>query len=721
MTRLLAAAFGLVILLAVGAPAQSSLGFSPGSRDAQEKMERVFLETPTPQSARKWLAALTEDAHVAGTPAEKRVADYVRDRFKEFGLEVEVVHYDVYLNHPKNVSLKLVAPVEATLSLREETYDVDKDSSPRGVFPAFHGYGASGRAEGDVVYVNYGSKGDFDRLATLGVSVQGKIALVRYGAVFRGLKVKEAQDRGALGVLIYSDPADDGYMRGDIYPDGPMRPPSAIQRGSVQFLSLGPGDPSTPGWPSVPGAKRVGREAMLTVPKIPSLPISYGEAEKILRRMGGPRVPDEWQGGLPFAYHLGPGAAAVAMDVEMDEGLKPIYNVVAKIPGTSEPEALVILGNHRDAWTHGAVDPNSGTASMLETARGLGAAVKAGWKPKRTILLASWDAEEYGLVGSTEWAEDHAKELSGAVAYLNLDASVTGSALDVNGVPSLRDVVRDAAGDIAEPKAGGTLLSAWERRQREAWARDAAVDLSSPDSAFDLRLNPLGSGSDYTSFLDHLGVPAIDFGFNGPYGVYHAVYDNFRWMEKFGDPEFLYHAAAARLYGLLAMRLSAADVVPLRFSSYAPSLRVDLDNLRRNAIRKSRAPEAASKPGRLQADFSPVIQALEEFGAAGVAADKAVDAALSVGRVPAGLTGALAAVERAFINDAGLPKRPWFKHVIFAPGTTTGYAPWPFPGLTQAVEDGDSALFAAERDRVVAALRLGTERLRAAAALAGRP
>ncbi|HEY0876516.1 MAG TPA: M28 family peptidase, partial [Vicinamibacterales bacterium] len=434
------------------------IGFTPASADAQAKAEKVFVDTITPVSARKWLAALTEEPHVAGTAAEKKVADYVLARFKAFGLAAELVRYDVFLNHPLHVSLKLVAPVEEELKLREEPYDVDKDSTAVGMFPAFHGYGASGTADGQVVYANYGLPADFARLESMGISVEGRIVLARYGGAFRGLKVKEAQDRGAIGVLIYSDPRDDGYMAGTVYPDGPMRPESAIQRGSVLFLSHVPGDPSTPGWPSTSGAKRLERAQMANVPKIPSLPIAYAEAEKILRRIGGPEVPPEWQGGLPFTYHIGPGGARVAMSVQMDEGLKPIYNVIATIPGNVEPGKKVILGNHRDAWTHGAVDPNSGTAAQLEIARGLAAAMKAGWKPKRTIILASWDAEEYGLVGSTEWAEEHAADLQkNAVAYLNGDAIVTGPNLNMSGSPSLLAVALAAAEDVPDPKTGKSV------------------------------------------------------------------------------------------------------------------------------------------------------------------------------------------------------------------------------------------------------------------------
>jgi N-acetylated-alpha-linked acidic dipeptidase len=632
------------------------IGFFPSSREAEDKAEKTFVETPTPDKAKTWLAALTERPHVAGTPEEHREAEYVRDRMRDFGLDPQIVEYDVFLNHPKSVSLRLVEPVEEELSLREEPDPRDKNSGHYGMFPAFHGY---------------------------------------------------------------SDPIDDGYMKGDIYPDGPMRPPSAIQRGSVQFLSLGPGDPSTPGYASVPGAKHLPRDKMEGIPKIPSLPISYGEAEKILRRLAGPRVPDEWQGGLPFAYHLGPGLAVASMDVQMDDGIKPIYDVIVRIPGAAEPDSLVIMGNHRDAWTPGAADPNSGTATLLETARGLGAALKTGWRPRRTIVLASWDAEEFGLIGSTEWAEDHAVDLkSKAVAYLNVDVAVTGRELRVGGVPSLRDVVREAAFAVPEPEKGGSVGEAWERRERGDWARVGPVDLAR-DEPFELELSPLGSGSDYTAFVDHLGIPSIDFGFNGPYGVYHAVYDNFFWMSHFGDPAFVYHQAAARFYGLIGMRLASADIVPLRFASYATALRRELEALHRDAIRKARtAPEGDEKPG-IKPDFGPVEEALAELDKAGKDLDAALDQRTSAGgAAPTRLNDALVQIERAFLAPEGLKGRPWFQHLLVAPGLTTGYAPWPFPGMTQAVEEKDAAGYEKESQRIVGALREGTARMKAAAALA---
>ncbi|MBA3269697.1 MAG: M28 family peptidase [Acidobacteria bacterium] len=719
----------LVCVLAI----EEGVGASPAVVDAQalspaiSPAEQLFLATPTPDRARRWLQALTAEPHVAGTPAEKKVAEYVLARFKEFGLSAEMVRYDVFLNHPKHVSLKLTSPVQEELKLREDEAidDASRRAWPPGpsaaMFPAFHGYGASGAAEGEIVYVNYGSPADFARLEGMGISVAGKITIVRYGGAFRGLKVKESQDRGAVGVIIYSDPADDGYMRGDVYPDGPMRPASAIQRGSVLFLSHVPGDPSTPGWPSTTGAKRLTREQMTNVPKIPSLPIAYAEAEKILRRLGGPRVPDDWQGGLPFSYHVGPGAARVAMDVQMDEGLKPIYNVIARIKGSVEPDKLVILGNHRDAWNHGAVDPNSGTAAQLEVARGFGAALKSGWTPKRTIIIASWDAEEYGLVGSTEWAEEHAADLSNnAIAYLNCDVAVTGPNLGMSGVPSLFALALQAARDVPDPKLGGSIGAGWESRQRAAWNMATPIELNAQqDAQFAPRLSPLGSGSDYTAFIDHLGVPSFDFGFSGGYGVYHSVYDNFHWMQKYGDPEFLYHAAAAKLWGLMAMRLASADVVPLRFGTYANDLQADLDSLRRDALRRARTPVDASSGAKppITPDFSEVLGALQELRTAGESADRTADAGLKSGDAARirRINEALVDVERAFLDTKGLPNRPWFRHLLIAPGLTTGYAPWPFPALQEALDAKDAAMFSAQSKRIVAVLRAGTERLRTAA------
>jgi len=720
---LLTAALILTSGLMADVQERRRLGFFPASIASQDRAEAAFLAVPTPEQAEKWSRQLTEEPHVAGTPNDKALAEMVRDRLKEYGFDSTIVSYSVLLNYPKHVSLKLVEPAVQELAVVEPGELRDKDSYSADAFPAFHGYGASGKATGQVIYANYGTAEDFKKLDDMEISAKGRIVMVRYGKVFRGLKVFEAQKRGAAGVIIYSDPADDGYMKGDIYPDGPMRPPGSLQRGSVQFLSHGPGDPQTPGYASTPSAKRIPQGKLEGIPKIPSLPIGYGEAEKIFRALAGKRVPDEWQGGLPFAYHLGPGAAKLQMEVEMDYAVRPIWNVLGRLSGTTEGDRWVILGNHRDAWTYGAVDPNSGTASFLETARGLSAAVKAGWKPRRTIMLASWDAEEYGLVGSTEWGEDLAVELSKkAVAYVNLDSSVTGPDLSVDGVPSLRDLVMEIAEDLQDPVRGKSVNRIWIDKLRQGWNEQEPISLDAPDKAFEPALGPLGSGSDYTVFLDHLGITSMNFSFEGSYGVYHSTLDNFFWMKSFGDPEFLYHAVAARLFGLLAMRLSGAEVVPMRFVPYATALTHNSDDLRRMAILERRKAAGAEKPPErppINPDFAPLLGALADFKTSATHLDRALDTLQSRGDSSpeslARINDEVAGVERKFLAPEGLSGRPWFKHVLYAPGLTTGYASWPFPGMTQAVKDHDAALWEREQKKVLDCLKSATAAMEAAA------
>jgi N-acetylated-alpha-linked acidic dipeptidase len=414
------------------------------------------------------------------------------------------------------------------------------------------------------------------------------------------------------------------------------------------------------------------------------------------------------------------------MTVEMDEAVREIWDVIGKIPGSAEPDAWVILGNHHDAWTYGAVDPSSGTASFLEAARALGAAVKAGWRPRRTIVMAAWDAEEYGLVGSTEWGEDLAQELSQkAVAYLNLDSSVTGPDLSLDGIPTLRDVVLEAAGDLRDPKRGKSHAELWNARERKKWNVDEPIVLDRPEPAFEPHLAPLGSGSDYTVFVDHLGIASLNFGFEGKYGVYHSTLDNLFWMEKFGDPEFLYHAEAARLLGLLAMRLAGADAVPFRHVPYAAALSRHLDDLRRFAVQERRAAAAQEKPPEkapLEPDFEPLLSALGEFRAAAADLDGKLEALERAGGRPpadlARLNRAIVAVERRFLNPAGIHGRPWYRHVLYAPGVTTGYASWPLPGLRLAVKEHDAAIWDGEARKVVEALKAASGALREASALA---
>lgn len=747
----------------------SPLGFAPTSRESHARAEAQALGVPTPENARAWLRTLTAEPHAAGTPADYKTALFVRDKLREWGWQADLAEYEVLLNYPVSLSrppdtvspyLKLVLPKSKSLPLREAANPADKDSADPTAFPAFHGYGVSGQVKGKVVYANYGQPEDFATLDRMGIDVKGKVVLVRYGAIFRGLKVRNAQKRGAKGVLIFSDPADDGFAKGDVYPNGPFRPGTAIQRGSVQFLSLGPGDPSTPDGPSVKGAKRLpfderngftlkrenddpntmsvaqweeatGLKRDDYFASIPSLPIPYDAARPILEVLGGPNVPAGWQGGLPLPYHVGPGPAEVDFAIDMEYKVRTVWNVIATLKGSVEPDRWVLMSNHRDAWVFGAVDPSSGTAATLEACRALGAAVKKGWKPRRTLMYASWDAEEYGLVGSTEWADEHAKELDEkAVMVLNVDSAVGGHDLDLDGVPSLRDLMLDAAGAVTDVRTGRTLRQLWTDKKRATWAAQAPFDVADsvwdegdlskrPPLKFSPQMNPLGSGSDYTVFVDHLGVPAVDVGFGGRYGVYHSIYDNFYWMEKFCDPEFLTHATAARLYTAIAMRAAGAEVVPFTFTPYAEALRDHVDDLRRIVERRGRAAAFDAKRTPFAfAGLAPLVKAVKGFQAAATALDKATAALADQDDAdPARLAkvnDTLKRVERAFLLADGLPGRPWFKHSVYAPGLTTGYASWPLPGVRQAILDSDEAMLAKQTAALVGRIDAAAEALHAA-------
>ncbi len=719
-----------------GGPATPAIGFSAKAFEQQHAAEARALAVPTPENARKWLRPLTAEPHVAGTPADHKTAIFVRDKLREWGWKADLVELEVLLNYPYSTpSLKLTAPKPVKLPVNEAPVANDRDSASSEAFGAFNGYGASGSAAGQVVYVNYGRPDDYSALEKIGIEVKDKVVLVRYGEIFRGLKVYNAQKRGARGILIFSDPADDGFVKGDTYPNGRFRPESAIQRGSVQFLSHGPGDPSTPFGPSIPGAKRLpmaysvlanpfppdelslddwekqtGLKLVEYFATIPSLPISYGTAHQILRVLAGPNVPAGWQGGLPLPYHVGPGPAEVQFSVAMDYRLRKIWNVLATIPGTEEPDRWIMMGNHRDAWVYGAVDPGSGTAATLETCRAIGDAVKHGWKPRRTLVYASWDAEEYGLVGSTEWAEARADELKKkAVLMLNVDSAVSGPTLGLSGIPSLRDFVVEAAGSITDIRTGKTLGQTWTDDHRAAWANASPLIIEDPvwsageghsgktprkPESQSPQMGWLGSGSDYTVFVDHLGIPAVDASLRGGYGVYHSIYDDFNWMEKFGDPEFLSHATAARLYMLITMRAAAAEVVPMRFAPYGLALRQHVDELRlirARKLRKANGPQPRPRPGAEFDGVADLIGAVREFRDRAEACDRAVEAAARRGGIDRArlveLNDAIAAIERAFLLDEGLPGRPWFRHAVYAPGLTTGYASWPLPAIRQAIED----------------------------------
>jgi N-acetylated-alpha-linked acidic dipeptidase len=674
--------------------ASASSGSTPtifGFRDAaaEQATESRFLAVPDSKLAEEHLRILTKVPHMAGTIEDKATAEYVAAKFRDAGLDTEIVEYKVWMNFPAEISVDLVAPagVEMHGPTREHVdHDPFQDDS-RVVMP-FNGMSPSGDAEADVVYANYGTPEDFDKLDKLKVDVRGKIVLVRYGQNFRGVKVFVAQERGAAGVIIYSDPADDGWRRGDKYPDGPWRPDTAVQRGSVGYMFEFPGDPTTPGVASVmslPASQRISPKQSAQMPKIPVTPLSYHDAWPVLQHLGGPDSPREWQGALPFTYHVGPGPAKLKMHLKQDYEFRTLWDVIGCVRGRELADEWVVAGNHRDAWVYGAVDPNSGTAAMIEAVHGVGDLLKAGWKPKRTLIFASWDGEEEGLMGSTEWVEQHESELSNAAAYFNMDVGVSGSKFSASAVPSLKQFLRDVTRVVPSPK-GGTVYEAWQKA-----AQPDTFSAQSPSEAIgdtrrlpvaqgkgDVPVGDLGSGSDYTAFLQHLGVPSSDVSSTGPYGVYHSVFDNFAWFKKFGDPEFVYEQQMARVFGLEGVRMADADVLPYDYEEYGKEIAAYLD---------AAGKRAEDKFGKHVLDFGAVNSAARHFEATGV---KILAKQKNPPQDATRLNQALRGAERALLAPEGLPHRPWFRHVIYAPGEYTGYAAVVIPGVNEALDKGDS-------------------------------
>jgi N-acetylated-alpha-linked acidic dipeptidase len=657
-----------------------------GFRDAagELEVEKKFMAVPDAKLAEEHLRTLTQAPHIAGSPEDKATADYVAKKFQDAGLDTEIVEYKVWLNYPAEINVDLTAPdgVEMHGPRREHVDDDPFQDDPR-VVNAYNGMSPSGDAEADVVYANYGSPADFDKLKQMNVDVRGKIVIVRYGENFRGVKAFVAQERGAAGVIIYSDPKDDGYYRGDAYPKGPWRPASGVQRGSVGFMFQFPGDPTTPGIASTPGlpdSKRVSPAESEQLPKIPVTPLSYADASPILEHLAGPASPREWQGALPFTYHVGPGPAKVKMHLKQDYQFRTIWDVIGKVKGASSPDEWVVAGNHRDAWVYGAVDPNSGTAAMLESVHGLGELLRSGWKPKRTIVIGSWDAEEEGLIGSTEWGEDHAQELGNAAAYFNMDVAVSGKKFGSSGVPSLKEFIREITKAVPSPQ-GGTVYEAWKKAS-EPGAENHSQETSTfrpPPAAThnDVPVGDLGSGSDYTVFLQHLGVPSTDVSSTGDYGVYHSVFDNFAWFKKFGDPDFRYEQQMARVYGLEVIRMSSADVLPYDYENYGREILVYLD------AAKSKSKE---RFGDKVPDFSAAVEGARHLQEAGT---KILQKQRKMPAAPDRLNAKLREAERALLIPEGLPNRPWFHHAIYAPGQYTGYAAVVIPGVNEAIDRGD--------------------------------
>ncbi len=687
------AAVAIIFAALSGAsPTAASSNAIFGFRDftSQQKIESQFLAVPDPKQAEENLRILTQAPHMAGTPEDKATADFVAQKFREAGLDTQIAEYRVWMNYPLEISVDITAP--AGVSMHGPTPEhVEGDpfqSDPRIVMP-FNGMSPSGDAEAEVVYANYGTPEDFKKLEQMKIDVRGKIVLVRYGQNFRGVKVLIAQEHGAAGVLIYSDPYDDGWRRGDKYVQGPWRPDTGVQRGSVGYMFQFAGDPTTPGIasvPTLPDSQRTQPADSAQLPKIPVTPLSYADAWPILGHLTGPDSPREWQGSLPFTYHVGPGPAKVKMRLKQDYQYRTIWNVIGRVPGSELPDEWVVSGNHRDAWVYGAVDPNSGTTAMLEAVRGVGALLKTGWKPKRTIVFASWDAEEEGLIGSTEWAEQHESELAHAVAYFNVDVAVAGDKFGASSVPSLKQFVREATMAVPSPK-GGNVYDVWLKTSQSGGDRVNSQETSTstyrPPAAStqsEAPVGDLGSGSDYTVFLQHLGVPSTDMGSTGAYGVYHSAFDNFNWFRKFGDPSFAYEQQMARIYGVQAIRMADVDVLPLDYEAYAKEIAVYIEAAKKRAEMEF-GPRAPS--------FSEAVNAVHRFQQAG---GKMLSRQKNPPSDATRLNDNLRQAERELLIPEGLPNRPWYRHAIYAPGQYTGYAAVVIPGVNEAIDKRDPEL-----------------------------
>ena len=682
-----------LLFLAAGATpprAQQNAVFGYKDFAAEEAhTDQAFLAVPDAKRAGEELKILTAEPHIAGSPEDYKTAQFVAQKFKADGLETSIVPYKAWLNLPKSVKVEAWGADGKLLMSGPTPEHVDGNdpyqNDPR-VTPAFNGSSPSGDVTAEAVYANYCRPEDFQQLDAMGVAVKGRIVVCRYGGNFRGVKVYIAQQKRALGVIIYSDPADDGYFRGDPYPKGPWRPATAVQRGSVQYMFKYPGDALTPGIasrPDLPASQRLPLDKVTSLPAIPSEPLSYHDASPIMEHMGGPDAPRDWQGALPFTYHVGPGEK-VHMKLDMDYTYTTIWDVIGTVAGTEFPEEWVVAGNHRDAWVYGAVDPNSGTAAMLEAAHGIGDLLKTGWKPKRRIVFCSWDAEEEGLIGSTEWAEDHASHLVHAVAYFNTDVGVSGPNFEASAVPSLKEFVRDIAKAVPSPR-GGTVYDQWKTSQATTTRRrNNGVEEHAPRGnahvSNDVNVGDLGSGSDFTPFIQHLGVPSTDVGSGGPYGVYHSVFDNYAWFTMNADPTFVYEQQMARVFGLEVLHMADADVLPYDYVTYGKEIAAYLDA----------AQKKAGDDGMTDLDFAAAKAAAEKFTqAAQKVRDRQDHAPTESAPALAALNAQLRQVEEGFLAEQGLPNRPWFKHTIYAPGEYTGYAAVVIPGVNEAIDAKD--------------------------------
>ena len=643
-------------------------GYPAAAGLERHKLEEEARAIPDPLRIREYIRRMSAAPHHAGSPGSRAVAEYALGLFREFGLEARIEEFEALLPTPLRRSVELIEPKYQRAAMREPVLAEDRSSGEEGQLDTFNSYSADGDVTAPVVYVNYGIPADYAELARMRVDVKGRIVLARYGASWRGTKAKVAAEHGAVGLLIYSDPREDGYFAGDVYPKGPFRPKDGVQRGSVMDMPLYPGDPLSPGWASEKGSKRLAREEAPTIMKIPVAPISYADALPVLEALEGPVAPERWRGALPVTYHVGPGPAKVRLRVEHDWRIRPVYNVVARIPGAEWPDQWILYGNHHDAWVNGAADPCSGAAALLETARTAGSLLRRGWKPKRTLIFALWDAEEYGLIGSTEWAEKYASELDRkAVVYFNTDMNTKGS-LGVGGSPVLEAFLTEVLRDVRAPGKEKSLLEVAEAQRGKQETGPA------------FRVAPAGSGSDYTVFLHHLGVSSLNlaFGDGDTAGIYHSIYDSFDWFERFGDPDYLHGRAMAQLMATSLLRVADAPLLPFEFPRLAHAIQeqmTDLDKL----------------PGADKVDLAAAKRELDLLAREAKVCEQRYQQA--AGRLAAASANALnkanealMRTERSFLRAQGLPGRAWMKNHLYAPGAYTGYSAKTLPGVREAVE-----------------------------------
>jgi N-acetylated-alpha-linked acidic dipeptidase len=694
-----------VLALLAAAPVDAQKPTSPPTSPAS--WEEQFRSLPEAVRLREYVRRLSADPHPVGSAVGKAHAEWMRDQFRAWGLEASIEQFDILFPTPRERLVEMISPVRFQAQLQEPPLLEDPDSSDAGQIPTYHAFSGDGDVTAPAVYVNYGVPADYEELARRGIDVQGKIVIARYGGSWRGIKPKLAAEHGAVGCLIYSDPREDGYYQGPVYPAGPYRNEHGVQRGSVMDMPIHPGDPLTPGWGSVPGARRLPRQEAKTIMSIPVLPLSSADALPLLRSLEGPVAPEGWRGALPITYRIGPGTTIVRLKVVSDWQTVPAYNVIARIPGKVYPDEWILRGNHHDAWVNGADDPVSGLATVLEEARAMGVLLQRGWRPKRTILFCAWDAEEPGLLGSTEWVEHHAAELqTKAVAYINTDSTGKGW-LNVSGSHTLERLVNDVAKTVRVP---GSETSLWEEmRDRRLRGLSAESERRALLARGELPIGALGSGSDYTAFLDHLGIASLNLGMGGASGggVYHSIYDTFTWYTRFSDSTFEYGQALTQMAGSLTLRLADAQILPFEFTRLGETIAgylAEIEALPQEAV-----------------DLTPLRKAIDRLGEAAQTYQQAGRLALMKGALPSEKSPAIQQLnqqlyqtERRLLSSRGLPRRPWFRHLLYAPGFYTGYGVKTLPGVREAIEQQNWEEANQEARQLVEALDKLTDQIRSA-------